>query len=300
MAIATGNFPELLWPGIRDIWGTSYDDYEPLFESIFDMSTSNKAFEKVQQVTGLPLVQQKDQDDAIPYADPFQGLQKEFVNVTYALGTSVTEEMVEDEQYSYINRLPAMLARSMRQTRETMAFNHLNRAFNASYTGADGLSLCNASHTLVGGGTYSNVLSTSADLSQSSLEVATQEIMDYVDDRQFKIRAMPRCLVVPTSLNHLARKLLETDLVVGSADNDKNTTMGLFDKLVVSPWLTDTDGWFITTDVDMGLTWYDRRKAGIRRDNEFDTTKLKYATTARWSSGWIDPRGIFGSDGSGT
>lgn len=298
MAIATGNFPELLWPGIRSIWGTNYDDYEALFEKIFDMQTSNKAFEKVQQVTGLPLVQQKDQGAPVSYVDPFQGLQKEFVNVTYALGSTVTREMYEDEQYSYINRIPAMLARSMRQTRETQAFNVLNRAFNTAFTGADGLSLCNASHTLVGGGTYSNQLATAADLAQTSLETATQNLMDFVDDQSLKIRAMPKMLVVPTAINHTALKLLETDLVVGSADNDKNTVKGLFSGLVVSPWLTDTDAWFIITDVDQGLTWFDRRTAGIERDNEFDTTQLKYMTTARWSYGWIDPRGVYGTAGA--
>ena len=300
MTIATGNFPELLWPGIRDLWGTSYNDYEPLFEGkVFEMSTSNKAFEKIQQVTGLPLLSTKDQGDTISYQDPFQGLQKEFVNVTYALGTSVTEEMVEDEQYSYINRLPAMLSRSVRHTRETQAFNVLNRAFNASFTGADGLSLCNAAHTLVGGGTYSNQLATAADLSQTSLETATQNLMDFVDDRQFKIRALPKCLVVATSENHAARKILESYYVTKSADNDVNTLNGLFQDLVVSPWLTDPDAWFIITDVPMGLMWFDRIRPAIRRDNEFDTTNLKLATRGRWSFGHVDARGVFGTPGAG-
>lgn len=299
MTIATGNFPELLWPGIRDLWGTSYNDFEPLFENkVFEMTTSNKAFEKLQQVTGLPLLSTKDQGDVISYEDPFQGLQKEFVNVTYALGTSVTEEMVEDEQYSYINRLPSMLARSTRHTRETQAFNHLNRATNTSFTGADGLSLLNTAHTLVGGGTYSNTLATAADLSQTSLETATQNIMDFVDDRQFKIRALPKCLVVATAFNHRARKLLESYYVTQSADNDVNTLTGLFQDLVVSPWLTDPDQWFIITDVPLGLLWLDRIRPALRRDNEFDTTNLKIATRGRWSSGWVDPRGIYGSEGA--
>lgn len=295
MTVASGNFPELLWPGINTIWGESYNDYEPLYEKIFDVKQSDKRFEKDQQVTGLRLAAVKDEGGSVPFSDPFQGLQKEYVNVTYGLGTTVTREMYEDDMYNYINQLPNMLARSLRQTEETIAFNHLNNGYNTSFTGADGLSLYNSAHTLVGGGTYRNVLATAADLNQDSLETAIQDLMDFVDDQSLKIRVMPKCLVVPTGLNFRARKLLETNYVTQSADNDINPIPGLMTDLVVSPYLTDVDNWFIITDVPNGLTWYQRRNAEITRDNEFDTENLKFKTTERFSSGWTDPRGTFGS-----
>jgi hypothetical protein len=298
MTVASGNFAELLWPGIADIWANSYNDYEPLYSKIFETKDSDKRFEKEQGVTGLPLASIKDEGNAIPYFDPFQGFQKEYVNVTYGLGSSVTREMYEDDQYNYINTIPAMLARSMRQTEETLGFNHLNNGFNTSFTGADGLSLFNASHTLVGGGTFSNQLSTAADLTQTSLEQILQDIMDAVDDQSLKIRLMPECLVVPTQINFRARKLLESDYVTGSADNDKNGLTGLFKDLVVSPYLTDTDAWFVRTNCPNGLTWFWRRRAEVTRDNEFDTENLKFKDTARWSSGWTDPRAAWGTPGA--
>lgn len=298
MTIASGNFAELLWPGIADIWANSYNDYEPLYTKIFMEKKSDKRFEKEQGVTGLPLASIKDEGNAIPYIDPFQGFQKEYVNVTYAIGSIVTREMYEDDQYNYINGIPSMLARSMRQTEETVAFNHLNRGFNAGFTGADGVSLFNASHPLVGGGTFSNQLAVAADLTQTSLEQILQDLMDAVDDQQLKIRLMPKALVVPTQLNFRARKLLESSYTTGSGDNDINPVPGLFKDLVVSPYLTDSDAWFVITDSPNGLTHYWRRKAELGRDNEFDTENLKFKNTARWDNGWTDPRGAWGTPGA--
>lgn len=298
MTIASGNFAELLWPGIAEIWGVSYNDFPTLYTKIFEIKQSDKRFEKEQGVTGLGLGSVKDEGAPIPYEDPFQGYQKEYVNATYALGTSITREMYEDEQYNYINKIPKILARSMRQTEETIAFNHLNRAFNTSFTGADGSALAVNNHTLVSGGSFSNILATAADLTQTSIEQALQDIMDWVDDQALKIRAMPKCLVIPTQSNFRARKILESGYVTQSADNDVNPIPGLFQDLVVSPWLTDSDAWFIVTDVDNGLTWYNRRSAEISRDNEFDTENLKIKTTERFSSAWTDPRGVFATPGA--
>lgn len=304
MTIATGNFPELLWPGIAEIWANTYNDFPSLYPRLFQVKKSDKRFEKEQGVTGLPLAGVKDEGSGINYVDPYQGYQKEYVNVTYALGAIVTREMYDDDQYNYINGLPKMLARSLRQTEETIAFNHFNRAFNSAYTGADGRQLCSGggsggtAHPLVGGGTFRNELTTSADLTQTALEQAIQDIMDFVDDQSLKIRVMPKALVVPTQLNFVAQKIIKTPNAVGSADNDINPIPGQNLDLVVSPYLTDTDAWFLTTDVDNGLTWYNRRAAEILRDNEFDTQNLKFATTKRFVSGWTDPRGVFGSPGA--
>lgn len=298
MTVSSGNFAELLWPGIAEIWADNYNDWDALYPRCFEKKTSSMRFEKEQGITGLGLAAIKDEGNSVGYEDPFQGYQKEYVNVTYALGSAVTREMFEDDQYGKINDLPRHLARSMRQTEETIAFNHFNRAFNASFTGADGATLCSASHNLVGGGTFSNQLATAADLSQTSLETAIQNLMDFVDDQNLQINVQPKCLVVPTAINFRAKKLLETANVVGSADNDKNPIPGVGLDLVVSPWLTDTDAWFIVTDCPHGLTWYDRRNAEISRDNEFDTENLKFKVTSRFSSGWTDPRGVYGTAGA--
>lgn len=291
MTIATGNFAELLWPGIREIYGTSYNDFPALYTKVFEVKKSTLAFEKEQGVTGLGLAAVKTQGSPAQYQDPFQGFQEEYVNVTYALGTTITREMYEDDQYNYIREAPKWLARSMRQTEETVTWNHINRATNSSFTLSDGIVLASASHVLVGGGTASN-LETAADLSQTTLETATQNLLDTLDDQSMRIRIMPKCLVVPTASNHTARKLLEGDFVIGSADNDPNTTKGLFQDLVVCPYLTDSDSWAIITDVPHGFTFYDRRASEIVRDNEFDTQNMKILTTRRFSSGVTDWRCI--------
>lgn len=298
MTVASGNFAELLWPGIADLWGHTYKDYSPLWSKVYTEKKSTKRFEKEQGVTGLPLAGVKDEGSPVGYVDPFQGYQKEYVMVTYGLGSSVTREMFEDDQYNYINDIPKMLARSMRQTEETVSWNVLNRAFNSSYTGADGVSLGNASHPLVGGGTYSNTLATAADLTETSLEQAITDLRNYVDDQSLKIMVMPKMLVVPPALEWTARKILETTAKVGSADNDKNVVRGSITGLVVSPYLTDTDAWFITTDVPKGLTFWNRRAAAIDRDNEFDTQNLKFLTTRRFAVGWTDARGIYAVPGA--
>lgn len=298
MTVSTGAFPELLWPGIKVIWGNTYNDYPALYPKCFTIKKSDKAFEKEQGVTGLPLAAVKDQGSPIAFVDPFQGFQKEYVNVTYGIGASVTKEMFADEQYGYINSLPEMLARSMRQTEETTHFNVLNTGFAATPVGADGVSLFNASHPMVGGATaLRNQLATASDLSMTALETAFTDIMDFYDDQALKIRVLPKKLVVPTALWAVARKIMETEKAVGSADNDKNVLMGALE-LIVSPWLTDTDAWFIITDAPNGLVSYTRQEAELDRDNDFDTKNLKFTAVRRWISSWTDWRGAFGSAGA--
>lgn len=299
MAVATGNFPELLWPGIKKIWGDTYNSWEPLYEKVYDTVTSDKAFEKYQSMTGLPLFGLKEQGKAVPYADPYQGYQKEMVNQTYGLGCTITREMYEDDQYNKINNIPRMLARSARQTQETLAFTVFNRAFNPAYTGADGVSMINSAHPAVRGGTYSNRLAEDADLSQTSLEVMFQQIMEAVDDDGLKIRLTPKVLLVPPAISILAEKILSSDRVVGSADNDKNVIRGKC-TIVVSPWLVDPDAWFVTTDVPegTGLVWQMRRRAELERDNEFDTQNLKIIQTWRSECSWVNPRAVYGTPGA--
>lgn len=296
-AFGTGNAPELLWPGIAVQWGTEYNDYPALYTKIFSSERATKRFEKAQQMLGLGLAQVKNEGGGIPMTNLLQGFGKEYVMVTYGLGTSITHEMMQDEQYGYIKKVPKFLARSMRQTEETMSFNVLNRAFNASFTGPDGVSLLNTAHVLAGGGTASNRLATDADLTQTSLETMLQQLMDEVDDRQLKTNRRPKTLVVPTASNFRARKLLESSYVTGSADNDVNPLLGLLADLVVSPWLTDTDAWFIGTDAE-GLRFWRREATEIFRDNEFSTRNLNIATTGRWDVGFDDWRSLYGTTGA--
>lgn len=297
MTVSTGNFAELLWPGIQVIWGNNYNQWTPLWSRAFDVRESDKAFEKEQGVTGMPLAAIKDQGSPIPYVDPYQGFQKEYVNVTYALGGSVTREMYEDDQYNYINSIPEMLARSMRQTEETVSFAVLNNGFSSSFTGADGQSLFSTTHPLVAGGTYKNRPTTASDLTQTALEQAQIDSLDLVDDQGLKINVQNKMLIVPTALKFTAEKILGTEYEVDTANNTINPVRGSLE-LVVSPYLTDTDAWFIKTDVPNGLRFYNRRAAEIERDNEFSTQNLLFITTRRFSVGWTDPKGIYGSPGA--
>lgn len=297
MTVATGNFAELLWPGIASIWGRDYNDYGPLYTQFFSVKNSEKAFEKEQGVTGLPLAGVKDQGSPIPFLDPFQGFQKEYINLTYGLGSSVTREMYEDDQYNYINQIPSMLARSMRQTEEVIATNILNNSFTSTAQSADGASIVNSSHSLIGGGTMSNTPTVAADLTMASLEQACVDIMNFVDDQGLTIMVRPTKLIVPTASWAIAEKILGTDRAVGSNDNDVNVVRNKV-SLIVSPYITDSDSWFIVTDVPNGLTFYNRRAAEINRDNDFETQNLKFSTTRRFSVGCTDYRGVYGTAGA--
>ncbi len=298
MTVASGNFAELLWPGIAATFGDKYTRYPTLYTKIFEIHKATKRFEKAQGLTGLPLASVKPEGQSVDYEDPMQGFQKEFVMVTYGLGSTITREMVDDEQYSYIKQIPSMLAESMRQTEETVSFNVVNRGFNTSFLGADGSALMVNDHALPPGGTSSNILTTAADLSQTSLENMLQQIQLATDDQGLQIRLMPKCLLVHPDFNFRARKLLESSYVTGSADNDVNPLVGLLPDLVVSPYLTDTDAWFVVTDARNGLMFWRRRSTEAERDNEFDTQNLKVLTTGRWDVGFADWRGIFGTPGA--
>ena len=299
MTTATGNFPELLWPGIKKIWGDEYSDWEPLYTKIFDEIDSDKAFEKYQSITGLPLFSTKHEGKSVDYVDPYQGYQKEMINQTYGLGCIITREMFEDDQYNKINGMPKVLARSARQTMETIAFTVINRAFNTSYVGADGSCLITNTHQQVRSGTFTNVLATPADFSQTSFETMITQIMDATDDDNLKIKLLPKILLVPTAVAIRAEKVLQSDLVTGSANNDKNVIRGKC-TLVVSPWLTDNDAWFVTTNVmaQTGLLWQNRRKSELSRDNDFDTENLKFKQTWRSQCSWVNPRCIYGTPGA--
>lgn len=297
MTTGTANFPELLWPGISTIWADTYRRYPPLWNRMMILRRSTKAFEKEQGITGFGLVGQKTESASVPYVDMLQGYQREYVNLTYGLGTIITQELMEDEQYNVINNVPRMLAESMRQTEETVSASVFNLGFSTSMLGADGVSFFNASHPNVRGGTQSNQPAVASDLTQASLEQAYIDIMGWLDDAGLRINLMPEKLLVAPANRFVAEKILGTKFAVGSADNDINPMAGQLD-LVVNPFFTDPDAWFILTNSNAGATFYRRRNAQITRDNEFDTENLKIKTTARFSVGVTDWRYAYGSAGA--
>lgn len=303
MTVGSAQFAELLWPGISAIWQDSYNEWDPKYSQFFYKKDSDKAFEKEQGVIGLPLAGIKDQGEQIPMVDPMQGYQKEYVNVTYALGSSVTREMYEDDQYNVINNIPKYLARSLRQTEEVVHHDILNNGFS-SVTAGDGLTVFNTAHTMLGtGSTLSNMGQSGVTyaLSQTSLEQALIFISNWTDDQDLKIAYQGRMLVVPTNLQFTAEKILGTEFEVNTANNTINPVRGKMPH-VVTPWITDTDSWFIVTDVTKeqgtGLVCYERRAAEIQRDSDFNTQNMLFSTTKRWSAGVTDFRGVWGSQGA--
>jgi uncharacterized protein YbaR (Trm112 family) len=296
MTVGTSNFPELLWPGISTIWADTYRRYPPLWNRFMILRRSTKAFEKEQGVTGFGLAGQKSESQSVPYVDMLQGYQREYVNLTYGLGTIITSELMEDEQYNVINNVPRMLAESMRQTEETISASVFNLGFS-SMLGADGVSFFNQNHPNVRGGVQSNMPGVAADLSQATLEQAYINIHGWQDDAGLRINLMPERLMVSPSDRFVAERILGTKFAVGSAFNDINPMAGQLD-LIVNPFLTDPDAWFIITNAKAGATFYRRRNAAISRDNEFDTENLKIKTTARFSVGATDWRYAYASAGA--
>lgn len=298
MTVATGNFPELLWPGINKIFGVTYKAIEPVYKKVFNVQKSSMAFEKDQGVTGLPQAGIKEQGDEVSYANPVQGYNKEYIHIVYGLGSSVTKEMFTDDQYRYINRIPKFLAESMRYAEETVHADVINNAFTTETT-ADGVAIISSSHiNAATGSTQANRPTTYSDLSQTALEQAFIDIAGFKDD-QDQIRVVkPKKLLVPRALMFTAEKILGTRAEYASADNTINPMYKALD-LLVWDYITDTDSWFVLTDqTDAGLTSFTRWDTEFDRDNEFDTKNLKFTVTRRWSQGCTDWRNIYGSTGA--
>lgn len=301
MSTNTGNFAELLEPGLRRIYGDEYKEWPEEYSKIFNVETSKRSFEESLNVATFGIVPQKTEGASVEYDDPIQGPTHRISHLTYGKGFIVTEEMYEDDLYRKINRLPKALGRSTRITIETTSANILNNAFVTTYnTGADGKELCATDHVLTDGGTYKNELTTAADFDLTSYEQALIDIGDFVDDRGLKLQAGPKNLVHPTELQW------QVERVLGSPDDPTTANRSINpakDKISGSPvmnhYLTDPDAWFITTNIPNGLVFYWRRKPRFTRDNDFDTENGKWKVTYRMSVGWDDPRAIFGSPGAG-
>lgn len=297
MTTQTGNFAELLWPGLRETFGVEYKRYKPIWSRTLRTLKSDKAFEKFQGLAGLGTAAIKDEGGGVTYVDPLQGYQKEAVNVTYGLGVVITREMMEDDQYNFINRVPGMLAESMRQTEEIVGTLPWNNGFSTATT-ADGSAFFSATHPLVGGGTFSNIPSVATDLSQAALEAAHTDIEGWVDDRNLRIMVMPKKLLVAPANRWVAEKILKTSKEVGSNDNTINPMEGVVE-LIVNPYLTDPDAWFLITDNKGGEAAFIRRRSTeYSKDNDFDSENLKSKVTSRFTVTQIDPRYAWASAGA--
>lgn len=299
--INSGSFAKALWPGVNAWYGKAYNDYPVEYLDLFDKESSNKAFEEDVGISSFGLAVQKPEGSSISYDTERQGFITRYQHVVYALGFIITKEAFDDDQYEIVGKRKANgLARSMRQTKEIVGANVYNRAFNAAFVYGDGVSMVNAAHPLIAGGTFSNVSATSADISEAALEQAHIDIAGFTDDRGLLIAARPKSLIIPRQLAFEVKRILHSDGRVGTDNNDLNALkdMGIVPKTVVNHYLTDPDAWFIRTDIPDGLKYFERDADSFDMDNDFDTDNAKYKARSRYSFGITDVRAIYGSAGS--
>lgn len=299
--ITTGSHPKALWPGIKAWWGRSYGEHKEEFPDLFELDTSEKSYEEDVQVTGFGLAPVKAEGAGVSYDSESQGYVSRYTHVAYALGYIVTHEEMADNLYEVVSKRRAQaLAFSMRQTKENVAANVYNRAFNSAFTGGDGKELLATDHPTLSGN-QSNELTTAADLSEASLEDLIVQVMGATNDRGLKISLMPRCLIVPRQEWFNANRILKSTLQNDTANNAVNVlkaTNALPDGIKVNHYLTDADAWFVRTNVPRGMIRYQREAIDFARDNDFDTSNAKAKAYERYSFGWTDFRGLYGSPGA--
>jgi hypothetical protein len=305
--INSGSFAKALWPGVNAWYGKAYNEYPVEYTKLFDTFKDSKAFVEDVGISSFGLAVQKPEGAPISYDSERQAFITRYQHVTYALGFIITREIMEDDQYAVVGERKAQgLAFSMRQTKEIVAANVYNRAFNTGFLGGDGATMIasaaggSASHPLLAGGTATNGLATAADLSEAALEQAVIDIAGFTNDRGLLIAVRPKSLIIPRQLMFEAKRILNSDGRVGTDNNDLNAikNMGLIPETVVNHYLVDTDAWFIRTDVKHGMKYFERRGDSFDMDNDFDTENAKYKATARYSFGWTDWRGVYGSPGA--
>jgi len=295
MATLTTSTPDLLEDGFRKVFHNSFGRYEDEFTKIYNFDTSSKPNEDDTRIGTLGLVPTRTEGAPVTYDDPPQGFDVTYTHLEYALGFQVTRIMLEDDQYRVMNRMPAQLGVSLRQTIETDGANTLNNGFTAAFAGGDGVELFSLVHPLPGGGTEQNEPTNAADLDQTSIEQAMIDIAAWVDDRGKKVVFRPRNIFVAPDNHWNARKLFETPLDPDSANNTINPAMGMLN-VEVNHFLTDPDAWYIQCDEHFAW-WFWRRKPEFGRDNDFETDNLRFKTTSRWSNGFSDWYGWYASPG---
>ena len=301
MAISRAQLLKELLPGLNALFGLEYKQYGEEHKEIYDTETSERSFEEETKLSGFSAAPVKPEGNAIAYDNAQEAWTARYNHETIALGFSITEEAVEDNLYDSLSkRYTKALARAMAYTKQVKAASVLNNGFSSSYVGGDGQPLFSASHPLVSGGTNCNRL-TASDLNETSLEAAVIQIAGWTDERGLLIAAKPNKLIVPPALMFTAKRLLDTELRVATADNDINAlkAMGSIPGgYTVNHFLTDTNAWFLTTDVPNGMKHFVRTPLQNSMDGDFDTGNVRYKSRERYSFGWSDPLGMFGSPGA--
>jgi hypothetical protein len=304
MAISRAQLLKELLPGLNALFGLEYARYGEEHKEIYESETSERSFEEETKLSGFSAAPVKNEGSAIAYDNAQEAWTARYNHETIALGFSLTEEAIEDNLYDSLSaRYTKALARAMAYTKQVKAANVLNNGFtnSAQYYGGDNVPLFSASHPLVSGGTNSNIPSTPADLNETSLENAVIQIAAWTDERGLLIAAKPRKLVVPPALQFVATRLLETELRVGTNDNDVNALKNngsIPEGYTINHFLTDTNAWFLTTDVPNGMKHFVRTPMSTSMDGDFDTGNVRYKARERYSFGWSDPLGMYGSQGA--
>jgi len=301
-AISRANELKQLLPGLNALFGEEYANYENEHEEIYVSENSERSFEEELKLSGFGAAPVKDEGSTISYDTAQESFVARYTHETIAMGYSITEEAMEDNLYvSLSGRYTKALARAMSYTKQVKGAYPLNNGFSTTFSSGDGVALFSTAHPLVSGGTNSNRPSSGADLNETSLEDAIIQIGKYTDERGLKIAARARKLIVPTDLQFVATRLLQSDYKVGSADNDVNAikTNGVIPEgYSVNHYLTDTNAFFITTDVPDGMKHFVRSPMTTAMDGDFETGNVRYKARERYSFGVSDPIGIFGSPGS--
>ena len=302
MAISRAQLLKELLPGLNALFGLEYAKYGEEHREIYETESSERSFEEETKLSGFSAAAVKNEGAPIAYDNGQEAWTARYTHETIAQGFSLTEEAIEDNLYDSLSaRYTKALARSMAYTKQVKAAAVLNNGFSGGPTGGDGQTLFSSAHPLVSGGTNSNIPSTPADLNETSLEAAVIQISLWTDERSLLIAAKPRKLIVPPALQFVATRLLETELRVGTNDNDINALKNngsIPEGYAINHFLTDTNAWFLTTDVPNGMKHFVRVPLQNSMDGDFDTGNVRYKSRERYSFGWSDPLGMFGSAGA--
>lgn len=291
-----------LLPGLNALFGLEYETYQNEHEDIYEMESSDRAFEEEVQLSGFGQAPVKSEGSAISYDTAQEVFTARYNHETVAMGFSITEEAVEDNLYDSLSaRYTKALARGMAYTKQTKSVFPLNNGFTTAFSSGDGVALFDRSHPLVSGGTNANEPATPSDLNETSLEQAVIDIAAFTDQRGLKIAARPRRLIIPPDSMFIATRVLETEQRVGTADNDINALRNngsIPDGYRVNHFLTGNDDWFLITDVPNGMKGFNRAPLSTSMDGDFDTGNVRYKARERYSFGVSDPLGIYGSPGT--
>lgn len=302
MAITRAQLLKELLPGLNALFGLEYERYGKEYTEIYEVENSDRAFEEEVKLSGFGAAPVKQEGAAIEYDSAREAFTARYNHETIAMGFSITQEAIEDHLYDSLSaRYTKALARAMAYTKEVKGAAILNHGFDSNVTYGDGESLFSTDHPLVNGGTNANRPTAGMDLNETSLEAAFIQISEWTDERGLKIAARPRKMVIPPSMTFVARRLLETELRPGTADNDINALRSegvLPQGFTVNHFLTDPESWFILTDVPNGLKHFVRSPIKNTMEDDFETGNAKYKARERYSFGVSDPLGVWGSPGA--